>query len=48
MNFHINIARVIRPVKWNSLSFSSMKINKPLFLPVKSVSKVIFKLRNEL
>ena len=30
IHFHINSARVIRPVKWNNLSLSSIEINKPL------------------
>ena len=29
ISFHINSTSVIRPVKWNQLSFSSIKINKP-------------------
>ena len=37
-HFHINRTIVIRPVKWNQLSFPSIKINKPLLTPVHGVS----------
>ena len=38
IHFHINRTTVIRPVKWNQLSFPSIEINKPLLTPVYSVS----------
>ena len=34
IHFKINTTCVIRPVKWNQLSFNSIKINKPLPAPV--------------
>ena len=42
--FHIPINRisVIRPIKRNKLSFSSIEINNPLPAPVLSVSKIRF------
>ena len=36
-HFHISSTSVVRPVKWNQLSFSSIKINEPLPAPVQSV-----------
>ena len=41
IHFHINGVSVIRPVKRNQLSFSSIEINKPLAAPVYSVLYVI-------
>ena len=38
----INSTSVIRPVKWNQLSFSSIEINTPLLVPVHSVSYIRF------
>ena len=37
-DFHINSTSVIKPVKWNQLSFLSIEINKPLSALVHSVS----------
>ena len=37
-HFHINSTSVIRLIKQNLLSFSSIEINKPLPAPVQSVS----------
>ena len=36
IHFHINNTSIIRPVKRNQLSFSSIEINKPLPAPVHS------------
>ena len=47
INFHINSTSVIRLVKRNQLSFSSIEINKPLPSPVHSISQIIFKIRSQ-
>ena len=38
LHFHINAARVIRPVKQDKLSFSGIKINMPLPNPAYCIS----------
>ena len=45
---HINRTIVIRLFKWNQLSFPSIEINKPLLIPVHSISQVRFKFRSQL
>ena len=47
IHFHINRTSVIRPVKQNQLSFSSIEINKALFATVHSVLQIRFKFRNQ-
>ena len=47
-HFHINSTRVVKPVKRNKLSFSSIEINKPLPAPVCSFFKARFKFRSQL
>ena len=47
IHFHINKTTVIRPVKWNKLSFPRIEINKPLLTPVHSVSQIRFQFRSQ-
>ena len=48
IHFHINSASVIRAVKRNKLSFSSIEIKKPLPAPVHSISQIRFKFSGHL
>ena len=47
IHLHINSTSVIRLVKRNYLSFSSIEINKPLPAQVRSVSWIRFKFRSQ-
>ena len=47
IHFHINSTSVIRPLKWNQLSFSRIKINRPLPAPVSNVLQIRFKFRSQ-
>ena len=47
IHFHINSTSVIRPVTKNQLSFSRIENNKPLPVPVHSVSLIRFKFRSQ-
>ena len=44
---HINDTTVITLVNWNQMSFSSTEINKPLPVPVHSLSWIRFKFRSQ-
>ena len=47
IDFHINSISVMRPVKRNQLSFTNIKISKPLPAPVHSLPYARFKFRSE-
>ena len=47
IHFHINSTSVIIPVKQNQLSFSCIKIKKPLPAPVHCVFQIRFKFRSQ-
>ena len=47
VHFHVNSTSVIRPVKRNQLSFSSIEVNKPFLTPVHSISQIRFKFRSQ-
>ena len=47
IHFHMNSTSVIRPIKQNQLSFSSIVINKPLPVPAHSVLYIIFQFRSQ-
>ena len=47
IHFYINTTKVIRPVKQNQLSFSSIETKKPLLAPVYSFSQIRFKFRGQ-
>ena len=44
----ISIEPLLLDFKWNQLSFPSIEINKPLLIPVHSISQVRFKFRSQL
>ena len=48
IHFHINRTNVIRPIKQNQKSLSSIEIKKPLLAPVRSVVKTRLVFRNQL
>ena len=47
IHFHINSNSVIKPVKQNQQSFSSIEISKLLPVPVHSLSKIRFKFKSQ-
>ena len=42
IHFYINSTSVIRPVKWNQLSFPNIEINQPFSAPDSNVLKIRF------